>query len=271
MYKLSTTLARQSAYIGTAVGVVTLFAGVAPIVGAMLLADRYALSSPADVFRFVMGFSPINLLLPLIVSLPYATVVSGEISHRYLLYTRTREPIGTGIRHRFGTAALVGFVVGFVVPLLVFVWAFAIEPSLGIVALRPELSGLTTAAQIQAADLQAFTFSQLLAYGDVAFGLGYSLFTGATGALYSVITVSCLFMMTNRFLATATPWIVHVAVLFVMAVLNLAPVSPNAFFPFNLSQTSMSLPMIPLAVLAALAAVLVTVVHRRATSWESWQ
>lgn len=261
----------RSAYLWLAVAVAVLIAGVAPIIGAMAVSAGYALNGPSDVFRFVMGFSPMNLLLPLIVSLPYAIVVSGEISQRYLLYTRPRAGLRFSIRTRFTTAATTGFVIGFTVPLVVFTWSFLVEPLLGIVTPRPELSGLFTPEQVRVADLDAFTFSQLLGYGDAAFGVGYALFVGVVGALYSVVTLACLFMMTNRFLAMATPWIVHVSVYFVMAVLQLAPVSPNAFLPFNLSQTSMSVPLIPLTTLAAIAAILIVIVFGRERTLDSWQ
>jgi len=248
-----------------------LVASVAPVVAAMVAAGDHALIGPADVFAFIMRQSPVGLVFPLIVSLPFAVVLTAQISQRWLAYTRPRAALGKSIRARFAAAAITGGVIGFLIVLLVFVWAFVIEPRTGLVTFQPDLYGLVTPEQIHSAERGLFTFAQLLTFGDWTFGLGYSLFVGVAGALYSMVTTACLFIMTNRFLAMAVPWIVSVAVYFVMAVLDLALVSPNAFFPFNMTQASMALPMVPLGALAVTAGVLTWVVFAKARTWDSWQ
>lgn len=146
-----------------------------------------------------------------------------------------------------------------------------VVPTYSLVAWQPEAMGLTTAEQIREAQSHAFTFAQLLDYGPWVFGIGYSTFAGVVGSLFAVATVTCVFMVPNRFLALATPWVVNLAVYFLMAVLRVAPISPNAFFPFNLTQGPMWEPFVPLAGLACVAAALLLALFSRVRMWDSWQ
>lgn len=161
--------------------------------------------------------------------------------------------------------------IGFMVPLIIYIWAFLIVPTFRLIAWHPEVMGLSTVEQIREAQSHAFTFAQLLDYGHWVFGLSYSTFAGLAGALFTTATVACVFMVPNRFLALATPWVVNLAVYFLMAVLNLAPISPNAFFPFNLTQGPMWEPFVPLSALAGLVGALLLVLFNRARVWDAWQ
>jgi ABC-type multidrug transport system fused ATPase/permease subunit len=261
-----------------AVCVVLVVTTIVPIVVAMSAAGGYVLEGPVEVFALAMRFSPMALVFPLAVAVPYAVELSSQISQRYLVYTRTRAALGDTLRARLFAAGVSGFVIGFIAVLIPYVWAFFIEPMVGMVKYEANLyvegaENLVpmTAAQLRDAELSAYIFSQLLAYGDWAYGLGYGLFVGVAGGLFSVVAACCLLMMNNRFLAIATPWIVYVVAYFVMAVFSLAAISPNVFFPFNLVQVELFKPMIPFAVLTGVTVILVGTVLRKATSWESCQ
>jgi hypothetical protein len=89
--------------------------------------------------------------------------------------------------------------------------------------------------------------------------------------LYSLATAACLIIMPNRFLALVTPWLINEALTFVLAVVGLEAISPNAFLPFNLSQLSLGTPFLPLAALTAAVAVLIAVVFRQRYAWDTLQ
>jgi hypothetical protein len=71
---------------------------------------------------------------------------------------------------------LTGFLVGFSIAFLTFLWVFQAEPLFGPITYQPDSLGLGTQAEIAANAAGAFTFGQLLPLGSWVFGIGYSLF-----------------------------------------------------------------------------------------------
>ncbi|MDO5498147.1 MAG: hypothetical protein Q4F67_00525 [Propionibacteriaceae bacterium] len=255
----------------TFVGIVLAVAvgGLAPIVIGTILASDHMLAHPTDFYGLIMRKSGLGLVFPLVVALPYAFALSGQVSQNFLLYTRTRDGIGRTLGARFGASMVVGFTVGFLIALMTYLWAYVAEPLLGLVTYRPGDMGLHTPAAVAADAAGAFTFSQLLPLGSWVFGIGYAVFLGLVGMLYSLATAACLIIMPNRFLALVTPWLVNEALTFAMAVVGLEAVSPNAFMPFNLTQLGLGTPFLPLVALVVATAALVAVVIRRRFTWDT--
>lgn len=208
---------------------------------------------PFDFYTYLLQHNSfLPLLLPLVSALPFTLAFSGELSNRFIVYTRTRCSIRSLLARKLGRNALVTFFVFFVV---------GIVPQLFVAfgEMRYDTAGygLTTPEQIETARLTSKTFSQLLIYGAWAPAVAYAAYLGLTAALYATIAMCSVVVTPNRILGFSIPWIVYILASFMMAVLWLEAYSVALVFPFNLQQLPLSNLLFPLAGTVALAAIAV--------------
>ncbi len=233
-----------------------------PSVYATAISDGYALFGPADFFTLIIPFA-LPLVFPLIAVALYALPFSNELSHRYIVYTRTRSNIRRYLTSKALANIVVAFVAFFLAAFIPFLWAFVVEPSVGVInPYRQTMVGLSP-AELEAYPATVNTFSQLLSIGPWAYGLGYSLWLGMNGALYASIGFLLLLVVPNRFVALSIPFIGYHIANFVFAVLTIPQYSPAIVFPFNLTQFPLWVPFVPFTVLAVLALSLALYVRRR--------
>ncbi|MFT3860991.1 hypothetical protein [Micropruina sp.] len=207
---------------------------------------------PFDFYAYLLQHdSFLPLLLPLAASLPFTMAFSGELSNRFIVYTRIRRSIRSTLVRRFSMNALVTFLVFMVV---------GVVPQLFVVfgekRYDTEGYGLTTHEQIETARLASKTFSQLLPYGAWVPVVAYSVYLGLTAALYATITMCSVVVSPNRVLGFSIPWIAYIMASFVMAVLWLEAYSVALAFPFRLQQLpllNLVFPLIGLLSVSALA------------------
>lgn len=234
---------------------------VAPSFYVTAISDGYALFGPADFYTLIVSFG-LPLVFPLIAVALYALPFSNELSHRYIAYTRTRTPIRRYLRGKALANITLAFSAFFLAAFIPFLWAFVIEPSVGVIGpWRPTIAGLSEAG-LAAYPSTVHTFSQLLTIGPWAYGLGYSLWLGLNGALYASIGFLLLLVIPNRFIALSVPFIGYHIANFVFAVATIPQFSPAMVFPFNLTQFPLWVPFVPFTALSLLTLALAAYVRR---------
>jgi hypothetical protein len=243
------------------VGALTTALLVLPSLYGMSASDGYALSGPADLFALILG-GALPLVFPLLAAAVYAVPFSNQLSNRFLLYTRPRIDIRRNLAAKALANLVLAFGVFFLVAFVPFLWAFFIEPSLGLAGpYRLTTAGLTP-SELEAYPSTVHTFSQLLAVGPWAYGVGYSLVLGLNGAIYASLGFLLLFLVPNRFVAIAIPFVGYNILNFGFAVLGIPQFSPAMAFPFNLIQFPLWVPFVPFMVLTVITVALAAYIHR---------
>lgn len=214
---------------------------------------------PYDFYAYLWQHnSLLPLLLPLVAAVPFTLAFTGQLTNRYLTYTRTRQDLRALIGVRFAWNGAITFLTFFVVALM---------PQLFVVFGQKSYDtagyGLNTPAEIEAARLHSLTFGQLLAYGSWAPIVAYAAYVGLTAALYAALSMCSVLAFPNRVLGLTLPWIAFVLASFGMAVLWLEAYSVALVFPFGLQQLPLWHLAVPMAGLfvVTVAAVLVVVLR----------
>lgn len=217
---------------------------------------------PFDFYTYLVQHnSALPLILPLVATVPAVVAMSGELSNRYLSYTRVRAPIRVTLVRRLLRAATLTFVTFVVVALIPQFFV-----ALGSTRYDPAGYGLDSQAQIDAAQLGWKTFSQLLVYGSWAPVLAFAGWLGVNAALYAVIAFCTVVLIPNRVIGLSLPWVVYLLTCFLMAVLWLERYSPAVAMPFNLTQLGADALARPLLGVAVVAGALTTAMLVRAPS-----
>ncbi len=232
---------------------------VLPSLFGTVISDGYALSGSADFFTLVMA-GVLPLIFPLLAVAVYAVPFSDQLSNRYLVYTRIRIDIRRNLATKALANLILAFIVFFLVAFIPFLWAFFIEPSLGVI--NEYHQSRVSPGVVAVSPSTINTFSQLLAIGPWAYGVGYSLVLGLNGAIYASLGFLLLFLIPNRFVAIAIPFVGYNIFNFVFGVLAIPQFSPAIVFPFNLTQFPMWVPFVPFTVLIVVALGLAVYVHR---------
>lgn len=236
------------ARVGLACFVTLVVCAFLPTAWAFLSSDAYEAPFPLAVYALAMRSNPMVLTFGLLAAVPYVISFGGQISHRYLLYTRTRQAIRRTIVVRLLACVLVTFTVFFVVGAIPFLGAH-----LPGIAYSPEASGLTTPTQVAQAQANYVTFSELTAISPWVYALFFSAWLGANAAVYATLALVCSMVLPNRLLGYSLPWVVSLVAAFAFAVQGLEAYSPDTIFPFNVEQLPAWQPFVPFGVSLALA------------------
>ncbi|WP_338705507.1 ABC transporter permease [Priestia aryabhattai] len=208
---------------------------LAPVIYTLSTVKQYSLLDRLDLYELHLS-TILPLLFPLIVVLIYLANFSGETKNNFLSYTRLRIDIKQYLRTKLIANNIIVFIIMFSFVFIPFLFAFYIEPSLGIINFEPENSGLN-AAQLLNNSYNRFTFSQLLEYGTFTYGFLYSAWVGLNGIVYATLGFFALLLINNRFLALSIPFLLYHLGSFIIAVVNVPMVLLDAsIFPFNISQ-----------------------------------
>jgi hypothetical protein len=180
-----------------------------PIWAGIAASLRASFRDHLDVFNAMM-LAPVGLLFPLAAVLLTCLGLYHELVARYVANTRTRiaATIYVG-RHmlRIAAAALVVFFLYSFVPFLV---SFYVWPAWGDPAVDP-MGYEMTANQAVTNSFDRTTYSFLLQYGAIVFGLVYSAWVALAAAAYAVLGACFLLTIPNRIAALALPYIFYIA------------------------------------------------------------
>lgn len=219
-----------------------------PTAWAFVSADSYEAPFPLAVYALAMRSNPMVLTFGLIAAVPYVIPFGGQISHRYLAYTRTREAIRRTVAVRLLSCVLVTFIVFFVVGAIPFLAAH-----LPAIAYSPEASGLNTPTEVAQAQASYVTFSELTRISPWLYALFFSIWLGANAAVYATLALVCSMVIPNRLVGYSLPWVVSLVAAFTFAVQGWEAYSPDTIFPFNVEQLPAWQPFVPFAGSLALA------------------
>ncbi|WP_438350490.1 ABC transporter permease [Paenibacillus sp. FA6] len=245
-----------------------IFTTVALISVAVYRSQGYQLRDSQDYFTFTLnGVLPITF--PIIAVLVYATSFSGEVSNRYLTYTRMRRPIMETLYIKLTANIVLTCLFFFMLIFIPFLFAYYIEPHLGIAKYDPEGFGLTK-DNIAADTYTRHTFTQLLQYGTFTYSILYSLWVGMNAALYSAISLVLVLLIRNRFLALTLPFIIYLIGSFTLSAWGIEDYRPNyVIFPFDRVQNPIWTAFVPFLVLTVVLVGLIIYVKRNSSKVDS--
>lgn len=145
----------------------------------------------------------------------------------------------------------------FVLMFAFFIFAYYIEPSLGIAKYKP-----AKYVSIEESYTR-YTFTQLVQYSTFAYAIVYSLWIAINAAIYSAIGFFLVLLIRNRFLALSLPFIAYVVSAFVLIAFNLPDYRLNfSIFPFDRVQTPIWVAFVPFLVLLIILVSLMLYVRR---------
>ncbi|MBW7453168.1 hypothetical protein ACFOLF_16410 [Paenibacillus sepulcri] len=241
---------------------------IALISFAVYRSQNYQLRDSLNYFTFILdGGLPITF--PIIAILVFVASFSGEVKNRFLTYSRMRRPIMDTVYIKLTANIILTCLFFFILIFVSFLFAYYIEPHLGVAEYDPEGYGLTK-DNIKADTYTRHTFTQLLKYGTFTYGILYSLWVGINAAVYSSIGFFLVLIMKNRFLALTLPYIVYLIVSFTLASLGIETYRPNyVIFPFDYLQNPIWTAFVPFFVLTVGLFWLTTYVKRNTSKVDS--
>lgn len=245
-------------YLLTVIGAATV-----PVVLGIAKISAGVVRDPFDVYVQFM-LSPVPLVTPAIASVLGTIVLRQELTNRAISAVRIRADIGQILRTRIWMASVavgVAFAIG---SFLVFTVSMIVWPLIGNPFVDPEVYGLTAEAAREHATTRV-TFSWLLAYGDLTYGVAYSCWVGLSAGAFAGFASLCLLIIPNSPLAIAVPPIFFIVQSIGASLLN-APQAALLFsaYPFGLSASSTAIATSPTILLAVAVAVAISVLTSRA-------
>lgn len=204
--------------------------------------DAYALRDNLDMFTFMLE-DPFTLIFAFLAQLVYVLHFSNEVKDRFLVYTRSRISIKQLMLLKLKTNVVVTFSFFFLLIFSCFFFSFYLQPLLGFVEYFPQNNNVT----IKIDDIYSrYTFSQLLQYGSLVYGLVYSFWIAFNAVLYASIGFFSVLCINNIFLGLSLPFLIYIIGTFLFSLLNLVPFSfAESIFPFSYMQQPMWESLIP--------------------------
>lgn len=231
---------------------------VVPIVSGIAKANEGAMRSNFDVYTQLM-ISPVSLLVPIIAVMLGCMRAYDIIGNRYVSYTRTRVAVRRYISGELGAAFIVPFAAFFLLSFVGIILAFYIWPLLGNPSIDPGTYEMSSAQALKD-DLTRTSFSSLLAWGPLVYGIIYSTWLGLGAATYAALGFAALVVLHNRLLALLLPFIVYFLPTIVVSLLGSPELSPMySLMPFGLIQAPIWVAALP----TLLVILLVTVIWSR--------
>ncbi|PAD74412.1 MULTISPECIES: ABC transporter permease [Paenibacillus] len=213
----------------------------------------YELRDSLDFFTFTIG-SILPILFPIVSVLVLTISFAADIHHRFLTYTRMRRPIIETLNINFWANLVLTFIFFFCLIISLFIFAYYIEPLLGIANFNPAGYGLTT-DNIAEDTYMRHTFTQFLRYGTLTYGIVYALWVGLNAGLFAAIGFVLVLLLRNRYLALSLPFVIYVVGIFTLSALGAEIYRPSyTIFPFDRIQSPIWTALIPFTILSVIVA-----------------
>ncbi|OMC71566.1 hypothetical protein BK126_05680 [Paenibacillus sp. FSL H7-0326] len=222
-----------------------------PLIIAILRSGSYAFRDSLDFYTFILE-DVVTLLFPFVILFIYLIFFTSEIQDRFLAYTRLRAPIESTINVKFLANGLMTFIAVFLSMIIFFLFAFYLEPFMQFANMRPELYGLNE-QNITEDTYNRHTFTQLLRYGTVTYGVLYSGWVALNAACYVSLGFMFVILVNNRFFALSIPFLVYFIGSFLAASFNLDPYQfTHSIFPYGYIQGPIWKSFVPFIILVLL-------------------
>lgn len=232
-----------------------------PFFNFMFKRDSVSFRDKLDVFTFMFeGILPLSFVL--LATLVYLGYFSQEMKNRFLVYTRMRFPLRKMLRIKFTANLLLTFGVFFVFTFGYFLFSFYLVPKLELIQFEPEVYKLNEFTVVQDSYTR-HTFTQLLQYGSLTYGILYSCWVGINAAVYAAIGFIMVLVIRNQFLALSIPYLFYILGSFVMGFGGLRRFRfPDAIFPYSTIQLPIWTAFVPFLFLLFICASLVFGVNK---------
>ncbi|NWN86892.1 MAG: hypothetical protein HLX47_13575 [Staphylococcus sp.] len=199
--------------------------------------DSYAFIDELDTFAFIFDGIMVVLFIFFVVFL-YLGEFYSLLNHRFIVYQRTRASIKKILLACMFSNIVITFIVFFTLVLHVFIFCFYIQPKLEFVEFFPEIHSLTTSQELLEFNIQRYTFTQLLEYNPLIFGIVFSFWVGLMASSYATIGFFSVLIFNNKLIGMSFPILFYIIGSFLFNLLAiLEPFGmANAVFPFSSSQ-----------------------------------
>ncbi|WP_236611110.1 ABC transporter permease [Halalkalibacterium ligniniphilum] len=213
---------------------------VIPTIRFYTIKEGYQFSDPIEVFQEMVS-TIISLLFPALAIIIYLPSFLQEQKNNFISYTRTRTSLNTYLLSKGIINACLTGIVMFLLVFLTFVFAVYVEPHLGIIYYSPIDENSV---------IPRVTFSQFLSYGDLTYGVIYSLWVSINAVVYSTIAFMLLLIIENPFVALSAPFLYYHIFNFITGVLAAPWFSPlSTIFPFNIVEQALWTVFVPFSFL----------------------
>ncbi|KXH83746.1 hypothetical protein [Sporosarcina sp. HYO08] len=199
--------------------------------------DSYAFIDELDTFSFIFDGIMVVFFIFFVVFI-YLGEFSSLLNHKFIVYQRTRTSLKNILLTCMFSNMIITFIVFFVLVLHVFLFFFYIQPVLGIIQFFPEIHYLTTLQELLEFNIQRYTFTQLLEYNPMIFGIVFSFWVGLMASSYATIGFFTVLLFKNKLIGMSIPILFYIIGAFVFNLFDiLEPFGmANAVFPFSSSQ-----------------------------------
>ncbi|WP_108306896.1 ABC transporter permease [Metalysinibacillus jejuensis] len=229
-----------------------------PAIRFYTIKEGYQFFEPIEVFQEMVS-TIIPLLFPAIIIIIYLPLFLQELRNNFVLYTRPRIPLNTYLLSKIIVNAFLTGGIVFLLIFLPFIFVVYLEPHLGIIFYSPKDANSV---------IPMFTFSQLLEYGNLAYGLTFSLWVSINAVIYSSIALLLMLVLTNPFVALSVPFLFYHIFNFVTGILNAPMFSPlSTIFPFNIVQQPLWTILVPFLFLLIIFIGLFVFTMRKQKEW----
>lgn len=244
-----------------------------PLIYFFIVHRSYEFSTSYDIFTFLLS-GILELTFPILVALIYLGSFSLEIDERFLFYTRSRISIKNYLALKFSVNFFLCFSIFFLFTFSMFILAFYVLPHYEVIQAgfaNAEtsffaLNNLTA----EAYTLSHHTFTQLFAYGPLAYGIFYSIWVGLNAALYGSFGFLLLLVLNNRFFALALPYIFYLVGSFVLGAIDLRIFRFHySIFPFGFVQQPFWVPFVPFTFLVFICLLLFWYIKKNSESLDN--
>ena len=239
-----------------------------PLIYFFIVHRSYEFSTSYDIFTFLLR-GILELTFPILVALIYLGSFSLEIDDRFLFYTRSRISIKNYLTLKFSANLFLCFSIFFLFTFSMFLLSFYVLPhyqyiQAGFADAETSFFALNNLTA-ESYTLSHSTFTQLFAYGPLAYGLFYSTWVGMNAALYASIGFLLLLVLNNRFLALALPYIFYLVGSFMLGAIGLRIFEFHySIFPFGFVQQPFWVPFVPFAFLVFICLLLFLYIKKNA-------
>ena len=209
-----------------------------------------ALAGSFGVFsEFMSGGPAIYLLFPVYVVLLSCLRLYKEVPKSKRVTMRKEGYLFS----RVTTATGISFAVFALSTFLLFVLAYYVWPVVGDPSVDLSVYFLTPESAVTSS-FTASTYSQLLVFGSLTFGILYSLWVGFCAAVWTSLAMAALLTVKNRPIALLLPFLLYIGQWVVASLYgNVGASFVASVFPFGYQQTSILAGATPMLVLAAVA------------------
>lgn len=209
-------------------------------------------------------------MFPVVIAIMAGLQPIGEISHRFMASTRTREDIRQRLLRQYAREVVWVSAIFASLAVVSVVCAWFVVPAIWPEAIDSAGMGIRTEAELLTADAYVAPLAAATAYGPWAFAVVTALWLGGNAAIFAVISISAVYLFKRPLIALSVPFLIYAIQSTVMQFSGLGKFSLtiSAMYPGSMSGYSLLEALVPSVTLGvvAVASMLYVVLTSRTNS-----